>query len=97
MVIWSRPTVEFSVHGPIAVADLPGLSARLTAQFRERGVPLLVACELIDVQVDAVAVDALARLRLCARRHDSELRVCNASPDLVALVALSGLDDVLWR
>jgi anti-anti-sigma regulatory factor len=97
MAIWSRPTIEFSVHGPIAAADLPGLSARLAAQFRERGIPLLVACELVDVQADAVAVDALARLRLCARRHDSELRVCNAAPDLVALIALTGLDAVLWR
>ena len=95
MAIWSRPTIEFSVFGPIAVADLPGLHARLNAQLRERGAPVIIVCWLVDVQADAVAVDALARLRLCARRQDSKLRVHNASADLVALIALVGLDDVL--
>jgi ABC-type transporter Mla MlaB component len=95
MAIWSRPTVDFSVHGPIAVADLPGLMARLTAQLDDRGAPVVVVCALVDVQADAVAVDALARLRVCARRHDSELRLYNASADLLALIALIGLSDVL--
>jgi hypothetical protein len=95
MAIWSRPSVDFSVHGPIAVADVPGRMARLSAQIRERGAPVIVLCALIDVQADAVAVDALARLRLCARRHDSELRVYNVSAELLALIALIGLEDVL--
>ena len=95
MAIWSRPTIEFSVHGPIGVADLPGLRARLAVQLCERGLPVMVVCDLVDVQADAVAVDALAQLRLAARRHDSDLRFHGASADLVALTALTGLGDVL--
>ncbi len=95
MAIWSRPTIEFSVHGPIAVADLPGLTARLMDQLRDRGAPVVVTCDLVDMQADAVAVDALARLRVCACRHDSELRVYGASADLLVLIALIGLGEVL--
>ena len=95
MAIWSRPTVDFSLYGPIAVADLPGLDSRLATRLDERGCPVVIVCWLVDVQADAVAVDALARLRLCARRHDSKLQVHNASADLIALIALVGLDDVL--
>jgi ABC-type transporter Mla MlaB component len=91
MAIWSRPIVGFSVFGPIAVADLAGLQARLA----ERGVPAVVECTLVDVRADAVAVDALAQLTLCARRCDSELRVCNPSSELRELMALVGLEDVL--
>ena len=52
-------------------------------------------CEVAGVDADAVAVDALARLALAARRSDCSVRLCGASPDLRTLVAFAGLDDVL--
>jgi anti-anti-sigma regulatory factor len=40
-------------------------------------------------------VDVLARLQLAARRSGHELRVRDASPELLELIALAGLEDVL--
>jgi ABC-type transporter Mla MlaB component len=51
--------------------------------------------DLRGVPADAVAVDALARLQLAARRHGCELRLRNASPELRELIAFMGLRDVL--
>jgi len=47
------------------------------------------------VGADAVAVDALARLALVARRRGCAVRLCGASEELLALVAFLGLADVL--
>ena len=44
---------------------------------------------------DAVTVDALARLQLAARRFGCPVRLRNASPELLRLVAFMGLEDVL--
>ena len=44
---------------------------------------------------DELALDALVRLQLTARRLGRSLRLCNASPQLVDLLALLGLTDVL--
>ena len=52
----------------------------------------------IDVRalpVDAVTVDALARLQVAARRCGCEVRLQGASRELRDLVAFMGLDDVL--
>ena len=97
MAIWSRPTVDFSVYGPIAVADLPGLRDRLATRLSEREAPAVILCHLVDVQPDAVAVDALTQLTLCARRRDCRLRVLSPSADLVQLIEMVGLEDVLER
>jgi anti-anti-sigma regulatory factor len=51
--------------------------------------------DLRGVPADAVAVDALARLQLAARRHGCELRLRNASPELRELIAFMGLQRVL--
>ena len=40
-------------------------------------------------------MDALARLQLAARRRNRQIRLRNASPDLVELVTLAGLTAVL--
>jgi ABC-type transporter Mla MlaB component len=52
-------------------------------------------CDVAGVSADAVAVDALARLQLAARRHRCLVRLQNASAELRALVAFMGLADVL--
>jgi anti-anti-sigma regulatory factor len=55
----------------------------------------VLRCEVASVAADADALDALARLALLARRQGYELRICGASPELRALIALVGLADVL--
>ena len=54
-------------------------------------VPYDVRC----LRADAVVVDALARLQLAARRRGCRVRLRNASPALIDLVAFMGLTDVL--
>jgi ABC-type transporter Mla MlaB component len=46
-------------------------------------------------EVDALAVEALARLQLEAHRLGTSIRLRNASTELVGLIALVGLTDVL--
>jgi ABC-type transporter Mla MlaB component len=86
--------ISFVVDGPIRRRDLAGLSARLCRLLARDDVELAV-CELRGVEADAVAVDALARLHLAARRRGSRLSVRGASADLRELVSLLGLRDVL--
>jgi hypothetical protein len=52
-------------------------------------------CKVESVEVNAVTIDALARLQLAARRYDCQVRLCGASPELLALVAFMGLTEVL--
>jgi ABC-type transporter Mla MlaB component len=89
-----RQTVAFSIHGPIARADLPGLCDRVCALLRENRSDV-VLCNVAGVEPDAVTVDALARLQLAARRLGCQVRLCDASPELHDLVAFMGLQDVL--
>jgi anti-anti-sigma regulatory factor len=44
---------------------------------------------------DELALEALVRLQLTARRLGRSVRLCNASTQLVDLLALVGLTDVL--
>jgi anti-anti-sigma regulatory factor len=44
---------------------------------------------------DELALEALVRLQLTARRLGRSIRLCNASTQLVDLLALVGLTDVL--
>lgn len=86
--------VAFSIRGPIARADLPGLSDRVCALLQENG-PAVVACDVHGVEPDAVTVDALCRLQLAAGRHSCRVRLCDASDELRRLVCFMGLEDVL--
>jgi anti-anti-sigma regulatory factor len=54
-----------------------------------------VLCDVRSVGSDAVTVDALARLQLAARRRGCRVRLCNATPELLRLVAYLGLSDVI--
>ena len=86
--------MDFAIRGPIARDDLPGLCDRVCALLRESG-DRVVRCDVSGVDVDAVTVDALARLQLAARRQGCRVRLRNASGDLRELVAFMGLADVL--
>jgi hypothetical protein len=87
-------SVDFSVTGPIAPTDLPGLCERVCDLLGSSGVDVAF-CDVRGVPADAVTVDALARLQLAARRHRCRVRLRNASDELLALVAFMGLADVL--
>jgi len=86
--------ITFAVRGPIDRGDLPGLSERACELFAaNRG--CIGACDVAGLNPDAVAVEALARLQLAARRYGCQVRTRNASDELLALVAFMGLGDVL--
>ena len=88
-----RP-LDFAIYGPIARADLPGLCDRVCELLTESGADL-ARCDVSGVMPDAVTIDALARLQLGARRHRCRVELCNASTELLELVAFMGLQDVL--
>jgi ABC-type transporter Mla MlaB component len=52
-------------------------------------------CDVRGVEPDAATVDALARLQLGARRAGCQVRLRNASDELLELVSFMGLSDVL--
>ena len=85
--------VAFSIRGPIARADLPGLCQRVCAILGPSG--SIARCDLSGVEPDAVCVDALARLQLAARRRGCCVCLENASDALRDLVELMGLTHVL--
>ncbi|HWY89707.1 MAG TPA: hypothetical protein VNY31_03470 [Solirubrobacteraceae bacterium] len=95
---WPTPAgpraATLTIGGPLERADLPGLFARTCALLDVEGVELLW-CEVAEVSADALALDALARLALVARRRGCRVRLAGASEELRALVGLTGLDEVL--
>jgi len=85
-----------AIRGPIARSDLPGLYRRACTALEACGNGVLV-CDVAGVPVDAVAVDALARLALGARRHGCRVALRGASAELDELAELMGLAEVLQR
>jgi hypothetical protein len=57
--------------------------------------PTTIACDVGPVPADALAVDALARLQLTARRSGREIRLRNSTRELQELIAFVGLREVL--
>src|SRR5436190_5185324 len=91
------PTVQFRLGGPLAREDLPQLCERMRLALTASGADLAV-CDVQSIgRADAVAIDALARLQLTARRLGCRMRLQHASTDLRNLLAFVGLDDVLLR
>jgi ABC-type transporter Mla MlaB component len=88
-------TVRIPIEGPIVRDDVPALCERVETLMAESGAEVVI-CEVSGVAVDAVAVEALARLQLGARRHGCRVRLCGgAPPELLDLVELMGLTNVL--
>jgi ABC-type transporter Mla MlaB component len=87
-------TVHAQIRGPLERRDLPGLYARICAQLAATHGGTLV-CDVAAVAVDAVAVEALARLQLGARRHGCRVLIGNAPAELDELIQLCGLEEVL--
>jgi ABC-type transporter Mla MlaB component len=89
-----RPPTLF-VRGPIGREDLDGLCRRAEAALLA-GEATVLLCDVSGLEaVDAVVVDALARLQLTACRHGRRIRVTGARPDLRALLELAGLAGVV--
>jgi ABC-type transporter Mla MlaB component len=83
----------FTVYGPLARDDLPGLCDRACSLLAVGAGDFV--CEVgRDVAADAVAVDALARLELAARRRGCHIRLRGVSSELRRLLELCGLEDV---
>jgi len=93
-VVAESRTVYAQIRGPLVRRDLPGLYARVCAQLASAAGGTLV-CDVASVAVDAVAVEALARLQLGARRHRCRVLIANAPKELRELVDLFGLEEVL--
>ena len=88
------PIVQAQIRGPLARRDLPGLYARVCALLAEAAGGVLL-CDISEVAIDAVAVEALARLQLGARRHRARVRINNPPDELHELLELFGLAGVI--
>jgi ABC-type transporter Mla MlaB component len=87
-------SITLTIRAPLLFSDLPGLYDRTCALLAGVGAGVL-CCEVAGLAADAVAVDALARLALAARRRGCQVRLIGASPELLALVDFIGVADVL--
>lgn len=87
-------TLTVTIPGPLRRADLPTLYERVCGLFTAHA-GRLVHCDVAGVRVDAVTVEALAKLQLVARREGCRVVLVHASPGLRGIVALMGLTDVL--
>jgi ABC-type transporter Mla MlaB component len=87
-------TIVFAIGGSLARADLPALCERARVLLEASAAEVVLCDVRALVDADAVAIDALARLQLTARRLGSRVRVCHASDELCELLALTGLVDV---
>ncbi|WP_329022616.1 STAS domain-containing protein [Streptomyces sp. NBC_00690] len=88
--VGSGPVVLI-VSAPVTFADVPPLCARLQALYGAGADE--VVCDLAELtRADLASVEAVARLRLTARRAGRTVRMRNAGPELLALLTLMGLD-----
>ncbi|HEX6207172.1 MAG TPA: hypothetical protein VF058_02325 [Actinomycetota bacterium] len=83
------------VREPLEPGMIPGLCERLDAILDERNVGLVLCAVVGPRKATAVTVEALARLRIVARRRRRRLRVVHPWPELRGLVALMGLEELL--
>ena len=88
-------TVVFIISGRIDPEDITRLCGYVCEHI-QRTDPMRVVCDLGNVVAsDAVAVDALARLQLAARRRGCKVKLRNASRQLLSLLSLMGLDEIV--
>lgn len=82
------------VVGAVTRADVPVLCERLRLLVDESNVDI-VDCDVRALGANVVAVEALARLQLTARRAGCHIRLRRPSHELEGLLDLCGLADVL--
>ncbi|WP_338672396.1 STAS domain-containing protein [Streptomyces sp. SCSIO 30461] len=91
----SAQPLVLELTGRIIPSDVPLLCARLRAAFvTPAGPGEVVVCDAARLTVaDLTAIDAIARLRLTARRLGRGFRLRNAGPELLGLLELVGLGE----
>ena len=87
-------TIVLSLGGPLARADLPALCDRGRALLDASGADVLVCDASGLAEADAVAVDAVARLQLTARRLGRRICVRHAPMELEELLRMTGLAEI---
>ena len=91
----ARPTtVVFAVAGPIARADLPAICGDVAALLEATGADVAL-CDVGGLPADLVAIDALARIQLAARRKGRQVVLRHAADDLRDMLAFVGLAGAL--
>lgn len=92
-----RDALVFSLGGAIVRGEIADRCTRLQALLTgDAGAETPVICDVGELdRADAVVVAALARLQLTARRRGRRLWLRRASPELRALLALTGLATIL--
>lgn len=88
-------TIVLVIDGPIGPAHVRGLCERARALLEGSDAERLLCDVGALTRADAVAVDALARLQLVARRLGRRLVLLRASPELRDLLAFVGLREAL--
>jgi ABC-type transporter Mla MlaB component len=88
-------TIVLVISGRITRADVPRLCERVH-HFLEESDARVVICDVSAVvEPDAVAVDALARLQLAARRLGYQIKLRHTCEALQDLLTFTGLRDVV--
>jgi ABC-type transporter Mla MlaB component len=90
-------SIILDLQGSVARAAVPGLCERLRMLLATGDVDLVTVEVGALTDPDAVAVDALARLQLTARRLGSSIRLRHARAKLRDLLDVTGLSDELPR
>jgi len=88
--------VRVVVPARVEPQDVERLCERVRAATCGRRGPVLCDLGLVAVP-DLMVIDALARMRLTARRAGGSMVVVRLQPDLARLVALAGLGTVLLQ
>jgi ABC-type transporter Mla MlaB component len=94
--LWERLNgSELMIGSQLSLKDVRGLGKRARDLIIQNH-PHTIACDVGGIiDPDAETLDALARLQLMTRREGAEIRLRNASSDLLELVVLAGLEEVL--
>ncbi|MGW6455546.1 STAS domain-containing protein [Streptomyces sp. NPDC055078] len=83
-------TVVLALPARLTLADVPPLCERLRGLYGDGADE--VVCDLGALErIDLTTVEAVARLRLTARRAGRGVRIRGAGPELLALLELTGL------
>ncbi|WP_093611885.1 STAS domain-containing protein [Streptomyces indicus] len=90
--------VVLRLAAPLTRAQVPQLCAHLSGQLERTGADEVIVDALAlhhAGQADFAVIDALARLRLTARRAGAGVRIRDPGPALLRLLQLTGLSEVL--
>ena len=93
---FAPPPIELALGGRIERVDIPGLCDQAERRLKDAIDAECLVCDVGAVRdPDAVAIDALARLQLTARRLDREVLLRRASGELLDLLEFMGLSEAL--